>query len=118
MPVPRSRWGRWLVFRQRRRGDILRDLDQELMLQDALKTWATTAELRAWIFEYVEKFYNTIRLHSTLGMRSPAELWSDHDAGDSDGLARTSAGARKNSVHNFQLRTAITTTSTCDVPPV
>jgi hypothetical protein len=69
--------------------------------------------LRSAIFEYIEEFYNPVRLHSTLGMRSPAEYEANHAAGDPDGLARTStsAGARK-SVHNLRLRTAMTTTST------
>jgi putative transposase len=89
-------------------------LTKELLLHDAPKMWATRAELRSAIFEYVETFYNPIRLHSTLGMRSPAEFEADHAAGDPDGLARTStsAGAREKSVHNLRLRTATTTTST------
>ena len=57
--------------------------------------WATRAELRSAIFEYIEGFYNPIRLHSTLGMRSPVEYEADHAAGDPDGLARTGA-QRKN----------------------
>jgi putative transposase len=89
-------------------------LTKERLLHDAPKTWATRAELRSAIFEYVEGFYNPIRLHSTLGMRSPAEFEADHAAGDPDGLARTltSASAREKSVHNLRLRTATTTTST------
>lgn len=37
------------------------------------------------------------RLHSTLGMRSPAEYEADHVAGDADGRSRTAAraGARE-----------------------
>ena len=80
-------------------------LTKELLLHDAPKGgWATRAELRSAIFEYIEGFYNPIRLHSTLGMRSPAEFEADHAAGDPDGLARTgtSAGARGKSVHNSE----------------
>src|SRR4051794_33790441 len=69
-------------------------LTKELLLHDAPKTWATQAELRSAIFEYVEGFYNPIRLHSTLGMRSPLEYEADHAAGDPDGLVRTGTGAR------------------------
>src|SRR3954462_1408338 len=71
-------------------------LTKERLLHDAPKKgWATRAELRSAIFEYVEGFYNPIRLHSTLRMRSPAEYEADHAAGDPDGHARTgtSAGA-------------------------
>jgi len=35
-------------------------------------TWATRADARAAIAEYIERFYNVRRLHSTLGYRSPA----------------------------------------------
>jgi putative transposase len=89
-------------------------LTKELLLHQAPKLWASRAELRSAIFEYVEGFYNPIRLHSTLGMRSPAEFEADHAAGDPDGLARTGAraGTREKSVHNLRLRTATTTTST------
>jgi putative transposase len=88
-------------------------LTKELLLHGAPKGgWATRAELRSAIFEFIEGFYNPTRLHSTLGMRSPAEYEADHAAGDPDGLARTSASARGKAVHNLRLRTATTTTST------
>jgi len=90
-------------------------LTKERLLHDVpQKGWATRAELRSAIFEYIEGFYNPTRLHSTLGMRSPVEFETDHAAGDSDGLARagTCASAREKSVHNLRLRTATTTTST------
>jgi putative transposase len=76
--------------------------------------WATRAELRSAIFEYIEGFYNPTRLHSTLGMRSPAEYEADHAAGDPDGLARLSAraGARDKTVQNLPFCTATTTTAT------
>jgi putative transposase len=90
-------------------------LTKELLQHDAPKTgWATRAQLRSAIFEYVEGFYNPTRLHSTLGMRSPVEFEADHAAGDPDGLARagTRAGAREKSVDNLRLPTATTTTPT------
>jgi putative transposase len=88
-------------------------LTKERLLHDAPKGgWATRAELRSAIFEFIEGFYNPIRLHSTLGMRSPVEYEADHAAGDADGPARTGAGAREKSVHNLRLCTATTTTST------
>jgi putative transposase len=90
-------------------------LTKERLLHEAPKAgWATRAELRSAIFEYIEGFYNPIRLHSTLGMRSPAEYEADHAAREPGGLARagTGAGARGKSVHNLRLRTAMTTTST------
>ena len=88
-------------------------LTKELLLHDAPKGgWTTRTELRSAIFEYIEGFYNPTRLHSTLGMRSPAEYEADHAAGDPDGLARTGPGAREKTVHNLRLRTATTTTTT------
>lgn len=36
--------------------------------------WATRAEARAAIGDYIERFYNARRLHSTLGYRSPADF--------------------------------------------
>ena len=70
-------------------------LTKERLLHDAPKGgWATRAELRSAIFEYIEGFYNPTRLHSTLGMRSPVEYEADHAAGDPDGLARARARAR------------------------
>jgi len=89
-------------------------LTKELLLHAAPKGgWATRAELRSAIFEYIEGFYNPARRHSTLGMRSPVEYEADHAAGDPDGLARTAAraGAREKAVHNLRLRTATTTTT-------
>jgi transposase InsO family protein len=35
--------------------------------------WHTHAEARRDIFEYIETWYNTVRLHSSLGYQSPAE---------------------------------------------
>ena len=85
-------------------------LTKEKLLHDAPKGgWATRAQVRSAVFDYIEGFYNPTRLHSTLGMRSPAEYEADHAAGDPDGPART--GAREKSVHNLRLRTAMTTTT-------
>jgi len=49
-------------------------LTKERLLHDVPEGgWATRAQLRSAIFEYIEGFYNPTRLHSTLGMRSPVE---------------------------------------------
>lgn len=37
-------------------------------------TWATRAEARAALVDYIERFYNVRRLHSTLGYRSPDDF--------------------------------------------
>jgi transposase InsO family protein len=37
-------------------------------------TWPTRAEAHAAVADYIERFYNTRRLHSTLNYRSPAEF--------------------------------------------
>jgi transposase InsO family protein len=36
--------------------------------------WSTREEVRAAIYSYIEIWYNTQRLHSTLGYRSPSEF--------------------------------------------
>ena len=36
--------------------------------------YRTRDEARADVFDYVERFYNTIRRHSTIGYLSPAEF--------------------------------------------
>jgi len=41
--------------------------------------YATRDEARASIFEYVEVFYNRVRLHSSLGYVSPAEYERTHN---------------------------------------
>src|SRR5687768_4881457 len=46
-------------------------LKQELVHGAA---WATLAEARAAIHDYIEVFYNRQRLHSALGYRTPAEV--------------------------------------------
>jgi putative transposase len=40
--------------------------------------YKTRAEAKTDIFEYIEGFYNTVRLHSTLGYMSPVEFESAH----------------------------------------
>lgn len=37
------------------------------------RSWPTRAMLKKAIFEYIEGWYNTRRLHSSLGYLSPAE---------------------------------------------
>jgi putative transposase len=37
------------------------------------RSWATRAQARRAIFEFIEVFYNRQRLHSSLGYLSPAE---------------------------------------------
>jgi putative transposase len=38
------------------------------------RPWASRAEARSAIFEWIEGWYNIRRLHSSLGYRSPAEF--------------------------------------------
>ena len=93
-------------------------LTKELLLHNTpTGGWATRAELRSAVFEFIEGFYNPTRLHSTLGMRSPVEYEADHAAlltepGDDDPRPASRAGARGKTVHNLRLHTATTTTST------
>ena len=47
-------------------GSLKRELDVEV--------FATRGQARAAIFEYLEAFYNRVRLHSSLGFRSPVEF--------------------------------------------
>jgi len=44
------------------------------------RTFATRAEARAAVFEYIETFYNPRRRHSTLGYRSPMQHEQHHAA--------------------------------------
>jgi transposase InsO family protein len=70
-------------------------LTKERLLHDAPQGgWATRAELRSAIFEYIEGFDNPTRLHSTLGMRSPVEYEADH-AGVSVIATRTASPASR-----------------------
>jgi putative transposase len=90
-------------------------LTKELLLHNTPKKgWATRAELRSAIFEFIEGYYNPTRLHSTLGMRSPVEYEADHAAGDPDGLAgpRACAGAREKSCAQPSVAHTSTTTTT------
>ncbi|MGA7995396.1 MAG: IS3 family transposase, partial [Bradyrhizobium sp.] len=38
------------------------------------KTYRTRNEARADVFDYIERFYNSIRRHSTIGYVSPVEF--------------------------------------------
>ncbi len=86
-------------------------LTKELLLHDPPDGgWATRAELRSAIFEYIEGFYNPTRLHSTLGMRSPVEYEADHVTSDASRLVR--AGAREKSCAQPSVAHTSTTTTT------
>jgi len=37
------------------------------------QSWSTKADARTAIFDYIESFYNRVRLHSTLGQRAPEQ---------------------------------------------
>ena len=55
---------------QRADGELLRQLKKELVHDE---DYATRAEARASLFEYIEVFYNRVRRHSSLGYKSPVE---------------------------------------------
>jgi putative transposase len=46
------------------------------------RAWPTRAGLRRCVFEYIEGWYNTRRLHSTLGYLSPAQYEAVHHNAD------------------------------------
>jgi putative transposase len=46
------------------------------------RSWPTRAGLRRGLFEYIEGWYNTRRLHSTLGYLSPAQYEAIHHNAD------------------------------------
>jgi putative transposase len=48
-----------------------------LKAECATQPFATRAQARTAIFEYIEGWYNRVRLHSTLGYRSPLEFERD-----------------------------------------
>jgi transposase InsO family protein len=43
------------------------------------ESYTTRDEARASIFEYVEAFYNRVRLHSSLGYLSPEQFERSHN---------------------------------------
>ncbi len=47
------------------------------LLQDGM--FDTIEDARTEIFEYIEMYYNTIRLHSSLGYKSPAQYEQDYE---------------------------------------
>ncbi len=46
------------------------------------RSWPTRTGLRRAVFEYIEGWYNTRRLHSTLGYLSPAQYEAVHHNAD------------------------------------
>jgi len=67
--------------------------------------WPTRAGLRTAIFTYIEGWYNRRRLHSTLGMRSPAEYEADratrlNELGDDDPRPASRPAARARAREN------------------
>ena len=46
------------------------------------RSWPTRAGLRPAVFEYIEGWYNTRRLHSSLGYLSPAQYEAIHHNAD------------------------------------
>ena len=46
------------------------------------RAWPTREGLRRAVFEYIEGWYNTRRLHSTLGYLSPAQYEAIHHNAD------------------------------------
>lgn len=55
-------------------------LKRELAWIHQTKTWATRAALRAAIFDYIETFYNPLRIQQRLGYRSPLEFENSNAA--------------------------------------
>ena len=46
---------------------------------ESAQMFATRDQARAELFEYLEVFYNRVRLHSSLGLLSPAEYERAHN---------------------------------------
>jgi transposase InsO family protein len=77
-----------LVFSMSRKGDCWDNAMAESFFK-TLKTelgrrFDSHEHARRELFEYIEGFYNTHRLHSALGYRSPAEFESEHQLGQLD----------------------------------
>jgi putative transposase len=74
-----------IVCSMSRRGDcwdnaVAESFFSTLKLELVYETeWATRAEARAAIFEYLEGFYNNERRHSSLGYLSPAAFERNHE---------------------------------------
>jgi putative transposase len=56
---------------QRCHGELLLSLKTERI---ARKIYRSRNEARADVFDYIERFYNTTRRHSTIGYVSPVEF--------------------------------------------
>ena len=59
------------MLRQRRRGAVLLVPQHELTKHE---TFPVLEAARLSVFKYVETFYNPVRLHQTLGYKSPYQF--------------------------------------------
>ena len=64
-------WGGWVTYDNAAKESFYHTLKAELVSHEHYRT---RAEARASLFEYIEAFYNRLRLHSTLGYMSPADF--------------------------------------------
>jgi putative transposase len=65
------------VLGQLSRGELLRVAEERDVLRQA---FPGRARARFAVAEYIEVFYNRVRLHSTLGYRTPFEALTDYQA--------------------------------------
>jgi putative transposase len=56
-------------------------LKAELLAAQPERRFASKAQAAALVSDYIENFYNRMRLHSTLGYRSPVDFELAHLAG-------------------------------------
>ena len=73
---------------------------EELHGQD----FATRAAATHCVFAYIEGWYNTTRLHSSLGYRSPAQFERERDAKASEAANDESAIRQSNNSHSARLK--------------
>jgi putative transposase len=69
------------------------------------RSWPSRRELIGEVFEYIEAFYNPIRLHSTLGYLSPVDYENSTLVADGPSLAASRLGDPNEKI---KLKTAAT----------
>ena len=66
--------------------------------------FATRAAAKHCVFAYIEGWYNTTRLHSSLGYRSPAQFERDHVATTDDAANDESTSILSNNSQSARLK--------------
>ena len=70
LPVPRGTLGKWML--EAKGAAVMESWNHSLQVEAIHgERFATRAQATAQVFEYIDVYYNSKRLHSTLGYLSP-----------------------------------------------